>query len=75
VGFIHFLSKEYSKRGLTNKTDRCVAISGLEARIARAIGCQSKYGIFWQYLHRNLLWQRSEEKMKRIEYDTLMVPS
>jgi hypothetical protein len=41
----------------------------LEARIARARGCQSRYGIFEQYLHRNILWQRSEGKMERIGYD------
>jgi hypothetical protein len=39
IEFIHFLSEEYSKRGLTKKTNRCVAISGLEDRIARAKRC------------------------------------
>lgn len=74
--FIHFLSEVYSKRGLTEKTDRCVAISGLEDRIARAKKCQSRYGIFQNYLHRNLLWQRSDgEKTKRIQYETRTVPS
>jgi hypothetical protein len=75
LDFIHFLSEEYSNRGLTNKTDKCVAISGLEARIARARGCESRYGIFEEYLHRNILWQRSEGKMKRIEYEPPMAPS
>ena len=74
--FIHFLSEAYSKRHLTEKTDRCVAISGLEARIARARGCQSRYGIFGEFLHRNLLWQRSgREKMQRIGYEPGIVPS
>jgi len=73
--FIHFLSEEYSKRGLTNETDRCVAIYGLMAGIARAKECQSRYGIFERYLHRNILWQRSDGKMKRIMYETPMVPS
>ena len=73
--FIHFLFEDYSKRDLTEKTDRSVAISGLEARIARALGCQSRYGIFEQYLHRNLLWQASDNKMERIEYPTRNVPS
>jgi hypothetical protein len=74
--FIHFLSEEYSKRGLTKKTDRCVAISGLEDSIARARKCQTRYGVFQPYLHRNLLWQRSgEERMKRIGYETQVVPS
>ncbi|KAF2678911.1 HET-domain-containing protein [Lentithecium fluviatile CBS 122367] len=74
--FIQFLSEEYSRRGLTEKTDRCVAISGLEDRIARARKCQTRYGVFQPYLHRNLLWQRSgEERMKRIGYKTQVVPS
>jgi len=74
--FIQFLSEEYSKRGLTEKTDRCVAISGLEDRIARARKCQTRYGVFQLYLHRILLWQRSgEERMQRIQYTTQVVPS
>ncbi|OCK74646.1 HET-domain-containing protein [Lepidopterella palustris CBS 459.81] len=75
IEFIHFLFEDYSKRGLTMKTDRCVAMSGLEARIAAALGCQSRYGIFPRYLHRNLLWQSSDNKMERIEYKTQNVPS
>ena len=73
--FIQVLSEDYSRRGLAVETDRCVAISGLMARIARARGCQSRYGIFEDYLHRNLLWLRSDEKVKRIGYTTQIVPS
>ncbi|OCK75949.1 HET-domain-containing protein [Lepidopterella palustris CBS 459.81] len=74
--FIHFLCSDYSKRSLTEETDRCVAISGLEDRIARAIECRSSYGIFEQYIHRNLLWYRDDDnKTKRIEYKTQIVPS
>ncbi|KAH8731712.1 heterokaryon incompatibility protein-domain-containing protein [Phaeosphaeriaceae sp. PMI808] len=76
VEFIHFLSEAYSKRHLTKKTDRRIAISGLEARIARARWCQSRYGIFENFLHRNLLWQRSDgDKMERIRYESGVVPS
>ena len=73
--FIHFLFKDYSKRDLTEKTDRAVATSGLEARIAGALRCQSRYGIFEKYLHRNLLWQASDNKMERIVYKSQNVPS
>lgn len=74
--FIHFFSEAYSKRHLTEETDRCVAISGLEARITRNIGCQSRYGIFEDFLYRNLLWQRSDgEKTQRIGYEPGIVPS
>ena len=37
IEFIHFLFKDYSKRDLTEKTDRAVIISRLEAYIARAL--------------------------------------
>ena len=67
--FIHFLFENYSKRELTKDTDRCVAASGLEARIARALKCNSRHGIFQQHLHRNLLWQASNGDMERIAYD------
>ena len=73
--FIHFLFEDYSKRDLTKKTDRAIAISGLEASIARTLRCQSRYGIFERYLHRNLLWQASDNKMERIMYKNQKVPS
>jgi hypothetical protein len=73
--FIHFLFEDYSKRDLTEKTDKSVATSGLVARIAGALKCQSRYGIFQQYLHRNLLWQTSDNKMERIVYKNRNVPS
>jgi hypothetical protein len=70
VEFIHFLFEKYSKCGLTEDTDRSVAVSGLEARIARALPCNnSKYGIFQDCLHRNLLWQTSDNYTTRIAYD------
>jgi hypothetical protein len=75
VEFIHSLFEEYSKCDLTEETDRHVAISGLEKRIAGALNCQSRYGIFQQYIHRNLLWQASNSKMERITYNNQQVPS
>ena len=66
--FIHFLFQDYSNRGLTEPTDRRVAASGLEARIAGALDCNSKYGIFNKHLHRNLLWQTSDKQTERIAY-------
>ncbi|KAF2179531.1 HET-domain-containing protein [Zopfia rhizophila CBS 207.26] len=35
----------------------------------------SRYGIFQTYLHRNLLWQASGNKMERIVYENRHVPS
>lgn len=67
--FIHFLFENYSQRGISKDTDRCVAASGLEARIARALECDSRHGIFQKHLHRNLLWQASDREMERIAYN------
>jgi len=72
--FIHFLFKDYSNRNLTEKTNRSIATSGLEARIAGALRCQSRYGIFQKYLYRNLLWQTSNNKVERIVYKNRNVP-
>ncbi|KAH8748007.1 hypothetical protein F5882DRAFT_311646, partial [Hyaloscypha sp. PMI_1271] len=76
VDFINTLYEDYSKRGLTNSTDRAMAISGLQTRLARTLGCQESYGVFDSFLCRNLLWQRGGEKMmERIEHKDLKVPS
>ena len=76
---MHFLQSflvDYSKRGLSKSSDRAVAISGLVARIRKALGGESHYGIFSFFLHRTLLWQRSGlQKMKRIDYGDSKVPS
>jgi hypothetical protein len=74
--FIQFLSTEYSRRGLTNETDRSAAFSGVEASIAWAKDCESRFGIFELFLHRCLLWQRSEDQnMTQIGYGIQVVPS
>jgi hypothetical protein len=76
VEFIHFLFENYSKRDLTEPTDRRVAASGLEARIAGALHCNSKHGVFKRHLHRNLLWQTSDKQTERIAYtNSQEVPS
>jgi hypothetical protein len=50
-------------------------MSGLQDRIAGTIKCKVRYGNFQKYLHRNLLWHASDVKLKKIEYETLHVPS
>ena len=75
VELIHALFENYSKRHLTKATDRAIAISGLHDRIEGALKCQSRYGIFELYLHKNLLWQASGSKMERIPYPEGEVPS
>ena len=63
-------------RGLTQPMDRVTAIFGLQSRIASTLGCEGRCGILKNFLHRNLLWQRhGTEKMERIGYNILKVPS
>jgi hypothetical protein len=75
--FLQSFLEDYSKRGLSVPTDRAIALSGLAARIARALHCKEEYGIFGLFLHRTLLWQRLDlhNKMKRIDYKAGQVPS
>ena len=66
------LFETYSKLTLSNLTDRSVAISGLESRLARAFETEGRYGTFHRYLQRSILWQRATDsgngtdRMKRI---------
>ncbi|KAH8680098.1 heterokaryon incompatibility protein-domain-containing protein [Tricladium varicosporioides] len=65
-----FLFERYSRLALTNPTDKSIAISGLQSRLARAFETEGSYGIFQCYLHRSILWQRSPvsgDEIKRLE--------
>ena len=69
VRLFQHLFELYSGCRVSIVTDRSVAISGLENRLARTFDSEVQYGIFRRYLHRSLLWQRADEKrMKRISY-------
>ncbi|KAH8724528.1 hypothetical protein GQ44DRAFT_250909 [Phaeosphaeriaceae sp. PMI808] len=74
---VHDLFETYSGLGLTVLTDRSVAISGLERKVARAWNTTSSYGVFDAFPHRSLLWRRQGEKLlKLITYpDNRPVPS
>ncbi|KAH8663694.1 heterokaryon incompatibility protein-domain-containing protein [Tricladium varicosporioides] len=74
--FIQALFVDYSQRNLTQKTDRAVAISGLQSRIADTLQTKSRYGVLQKYLHRNLLWHAPDnKKLERIPYPGRDVPS
>jgi hypothetical protein len=74
--FIQHLCQDFSKRHLTNTTDRSVALSGLESRISSALKTKSTYCIYKIFLHQTLLWQRPENgELNRIEYGKKPVPS
>jgi hypothetical protein len=75
---ISYLIQEYSKRSLTVPTDRRIAISALEDRIEVALKDRAKdalddqcsrYGIFQEFLHRNLLWRAHGSQLQKINYD------
>ena len=56
----------YMKLNLTQATDRAIAFSGLEKRLADALYTKVRYGIIEKFLHRSLLWQRGgEAQLKR----------
>ncbi|RKK23481.1 hypothetical protein BFJ66_g15943 [Fusarium oxysporum f. sp. cepae] len=63
------LFAEYSNFGLTNKTDRPIAIDSLVRELAKVFRTNVRYGIFECYLHRSLVWRRSENiLMAQIPY-------
>jgi len=51
---------------MTFLTDKPVAISGLQNRLAEFYKTQSTFGIIHRYLHKSLLWHRAGELMERI---------
>ncbi|RDW75138.1 hypothetical protein BP6252_06280 [Coleophoma cylindrospora] len=77
--FLQTLLEDYTGRGISNATDRSVAISGLMARIGDVLPCSIHHGIVEWYLQRTLLWQRSLDskikKMEKIPYKSVKVPS
>ena len=69
VELFQSLFADYSNFGLTDVTDRPIAIDSLAMALAKAFNTNVKYGIFKRYLHRSLLWQRSQDiPMRRIFY-------
>ena len=76
VDFVQFLFKKYSKCSLSYESDRDTAISGLVKRIESALDTEGRYGVFYCFFSRLLLWKRSdEEKTVPIVYKGRMVPS
>jgi hypothetical protein len=71
VGFAMFrdLFVRYSRLELTERSDRPVAISGLEYRLEDLHRTRSLYGIVRRYLGESLLWQRSQDKWMEPLFD------
>jgi hypothetical protein len=69
VELFQSLFADYSNFGLTEVTDRPIAIDSLAMALAKAFNTNVRYGIFERYLHKSLLWQRSQDiPMRRIFY-------
>ncbi|TAQ91312.1 hypothetical protein B7494_g294 [Chlorociboria aeruginascens] len=49
---------KYMELNLTQATDRAIAFSGLEKRLADNYSNKVRFGIFGKFLHRTLLWER-----------------
>jgi hypothetical protein len=76
ITLFQYLFRRYSRLGITVKTDRSVAISGLEKRLVETFETEGQHGVTEKYLHRSLLWQRDgDPRMKRILYKNRKVPS
>ncbi|KAH8590353.1 heterokaryon incompatibility protein-domain-containing protein [Bisporella sp. PMI_857] len=75
--FFQFLFKRYTECGITVKSDRKVAISGLIQRIESTFKTEARYGIFSYFLSKLLLWKRADgkEKTAPIVYQDGEVPS
>ncbi|KAH8685794.1 heterokaryon incompatibility protein-domain-containing protein, partial [Tricladium varicosporioides] len=69
VKLFQYLFTRYSQLGLTQHTDKPLAIAGLEKRLAESFETECKYGIFEKFLPRSLLWLRAGSmRMNRILY-------
>jgi hypothetical protein len=55
--FVLALVKEYAQAGLSNESDREIAISGLLKRMDGALKSKHRYGVFMCFLSRFLLWR------------------
>jgi hypothetical protein len=62
IRLFQFLMEQYSKLDLTVTADRPVAISAITQRLAATFGGRERYGVFWKYPGRSLLWRRYGDK-------------
>lgn len=72
---ISFLIEGHSRRALTFERDRMAAVYDLEEWFREAICCESRFGVLQMYIHRNLLWCVTCEKVQKIQHDMDMIMS
>ncbi|GAB1316952.1 hypothetical protein MFIFM68171_07162 [Madurella fahalii] len=71
VELFQYLFTTYTGLGITEITDRPIAIAGLEERLAEVLDRSNVvHGVFEKFLHRSLLWRRHSgiPKMLRIRF-------
>lgn len=68
-GFFSGFFERYSQLGITQPTDRPIAIDALARELAIALNTNVNYGIFQGVLHRSLLWRRSGRLLERISFE------
>ncbi|ETS84621.1 hypothetical protein PFICI_02646 [Pestalotiopsis fici W106-1] len=69
---LHFqgIFQMYSKLAFTKRTDRSLALQGLENRLAKTMKTKVKFGILENMLGRSLLWRAATPRsMERITFD------
>ncbi|KAJ5798068.1 HET-domain-containing protein [Penicillium pulvis] len=76
IKLVQSLFCTYMRLDITNKTDRALAISGLEKRLASTFGTACQFGIFEKYVWRCLLWTRAPKSrgLRQVEYMSSRAP-
>ncbi len=74
VELFQSLFTNYSKFGITNPTDRPVAINSLAMALAKSLKTNVRYGIFESFLHRSLLWRPAQNTLTQISYPASKAP-
>ncbi|OAP60250.1 hypothetical protein AYL99_05252 [Fonsecaea erecta] len=62
IEFIQSLFSQYASAGLTNESDRSIAIMGLLDRIKKVLSSDYEHGTFRIFLARLLLWRVTEQR-------------
>lgn len=76
IKLVQSLFRTYMRLDITNPTDRALAISGLEKRLASTFETACQFGIFEKYMWRCLLWTRAPESrgLRQVEYTDFRAP-
>jgi hypothetical protein len=68
IKLYQYLYERYTQLMLSHKTDRPIAIKGLETRLLDTLRTRGGHGVLEVYLGRCLLWKRIESLLQRIKF-------